>query len=229
MTFVSGILGTGHHYYWIGAPEYWLMVGGIFSALEPIAFLGMALYGVTMARRGGRRHPNRVALLWTVGTGIMSFVGAGVLGFAHTIPQVNLYTHGTLVTAMHGHLAFWGAYAMMVLAFITYAMPQMTGRKLYTRWTGEWAFWISNIGMLSMTGAFAVAGVTQVYLERRVGMDFLAVQDAVAVHFIALVLSATVFTVGIALFIYDFIQYGAPSEEMVGAPDDATLAANPAK
>jgi nitric oxide reductase subunit B len=71
--------------------------------------------------------------------------------------------------------------------------------------------------------------VTQVYLERRVGMDFLAVQDAVAVHFIALVLSATVFTVGIALFIYDFIQYGAPSEEMVGAPDDATLAADPAK
>ena len=43
--------------------------------------------------------------------------------------QVNLYTHGTLVTAMHGHLAFWGAYAMLVLAIITYALPQLTGRK----------------------------------------------------------------------------------------------------
>ena len=24
----SGILGTGHHYYYIGAPRYWLMIGG---------------------------------------------------------------------------------------------------------------------------------------------------------------------------------------------------------
>ena len=30
-TFLSGILGTGHHYYWIGTPKYWLAVGGIFG------------------------------------------------------------------------------------------------------------------------------------------------------------------------------------------------------
>jgi nitric oxide reductase subunit B len=41
-TFLSGILGTGHHYYFIGTPKYWLAIGGIFSALEPLAFLGMA-------------------------------------------------------------------------------------------------------------------------------------------------------------------------------------------
>ncbi len=151
LTFVSGILGTGHHYYWIGTPEYWLIVGGVFSALEPIAFLGMALYGLTMARRGGRRHPNRMALYWTVGCGVMSFVGAGFLGFAHTLPSVNLYTHGTLVTAMHGHLAFWGAYAMVVLAIISYAIPEMTGRKFFDTWIPEWSFWVSNIGMVSMT------------------------------------------------------------------------------
>ncbi len=208
LTFLSGILGTGHHYYWIGAPEYWLMVGGFFSALEPLAFLGMALYCVTMARRGERQHENRVALFWSVGCGIMSFVGAGFLGFAHTLPQVNIWTHGTLVTAMHGHLAFWGAYAMLIFAMMGYALPEMTGRKAYRSWTAEWAFWLSNIGMVAMTGAFAVAGVTQVYLERRVGMDFLAVQDAVAVHFLGLVLAACLFTIGIALYIWNFAQYG---------------------
>jgi nitric oxide reductase large subunit len=64
LTFLSGILGTGHHYYYIGAPEYWLMVGGLFSALEPLAFLGMALYAVTMARRGRAQapQPGRAAL-----------------------------------------------------------------------------------------------------------------------------------------------------------------------
>ncbi len=209
LTFLSGILGTGHHYYWIGAPEYWLMVGGFFSALEPLAFLGMALYVVTMARRGGRRHENRVALYWSVGCGVMSFVGAGFLGFAHTLPQVNIWTHGTLVTAMHGHLAFWGAYAMLNFAMIAYALPEMTGRALYKSWVPEWAFWLSNIGMVAMTGAFAVAGITQVYLERRAGMDFLEVQDAVAVHFFGLVLAACLFTLGIGLFIWNFAQYGS--------------------
>lgn len=223
LTFVSGILGTGHHYYWIGTPEYWLAVGGFFSALEPLAFLGMALYGITMARRGGRRHANRVALLWTVGTGIMSFVGAGFLGFAHTLPQVNIWTHGTLVTAMHGHLAFWGAYAMMVLAVISYALPQMTGRKWYAGPVAEWAFWIANIGMVAMTGAFAVAGITQVYLERRVGMDFLAVQEAVQIHFWGLILAACLFSIGIGLYLWDFWRYGTPRLEMVGHPDDAAL------
>jgi nitric oxide reductase subunit B len=126
-TFLSGILGTGHHYYFIGTPRYWLMDRRLFSALEPLAFLGMAIYGVAMARKGGRNHPNRTALQWTVGCAVMSFVGAGFLGFAHTLPQVNLYTHGTLVTAMHGHMAFWGAYAMIVLAIITYALPNLTG------------------------------------------------------------------------------------------------------
>ena len=220
LTFLSGILGTGHHYYWIGAPEYWLMVGGLFSALEPLAFLGMALYTVAMARRGGRKHANRIALSWSVGCGIMSFVGAGFLGFAHTLPQVNIWTHGTLVTAMHGHLAFWGAYSMLIFAMIAYALPEMTGRKLYDHWANEWAFWLSNIGMVSMTGAFAVAGVTQVYLERRVGMDFLEVQKAVQIHFFGLVLAAALFTLGIGLFVWVFARYGNPLKAPVASAEE---------
>ncbi len=39
----TGIVGTGHHYYWIGAPRYWLWFGGIFSALEPLPILLMLI------------------------------------------------------------------------------------------------------------------------------------------------------------------------------------------
>ena len=189
LTFLSGILGTGHHYYYIGAPRYWLMIGGIFSALEPLAFLGMAIYALAMAKKGGRRHPNKAALNWTLGSAIMSFVGAGFLGFAHTLPQVNMYTHGTLVTAMHGHMAFWGAYAMINLAMIAYVLPVLTGRKLWDNAASAYAFWLSNIGMTAMTGALAVAGITQVNLERRMGMDFLAVQKEIEIHFVGMILA----------------------------------------
>ena len=213
IAFMSGILGTGHHYYFIGTPGYWLWIGGLFSALEPLAFLGMAIYAVVLMKKGGRRHPNGNAILWTVGCAIMSFVGAGFLGFAHTLPTVNRYTHGTLVTAMHGHLAFWGAYAMIILGVISYAMPQLTGRKRYDTLAASLAFWASNIGMVAMTAAFAVAGVTQVYLERKVGMDFLAVQQELEVHFYGVLLAALLFTLGIAAFIYNFIRYGLPNPE----------------
>ena len=213
LTFLSGILGTGHHYYYIGAPSYWLWIGGIFSALEPLAFLAMALFAINMYRKGEKKHPNKTALNWTLGAAITSFVGAGLLGAAHTLPNVNLYTHGTLVTAMHGHMAFWGAYAMIVLAIIAYAMPNLTGRKLYDNNMTRYAFWLSNIGMVGMTVAFGVAGVAQVYMERIMGVDFMETQKEIEPHFLILVLCATGFTTGVILYIINFFQYGKPSDE----------------
>lgn len=213
LTFLSGLLGTGHHYYYIGVNKIWLIVGGIFSALEPLAFLAMALFAVYMYRKGEKSHPNKIALFWTIGASIVSFIGAGLLGFAHTLPQTNIYTHGTLVTAMHGHYAFWGAYAMIVLAIISYAMPNMTGRKLYDSTRGHMAFWLSNIGMLGMTVAFGVAGVAQVYLERKMKMDFMDVQNEISIHFVVLLLCASLFATGITLYILEFIKYGKPTDE----------------
>jgi nitric oxide reductase subunit B len=213
-TFLSGILGTGHHYYFIGTPKYWLVIGGVFSALEPVAFLGMAMYAISMAKRGGKTVDNRTALSWTLACAILSFVGAGFLGFAHTLPQVNLYTHGTLVTAMHGHMAFWGAYASLVLAIITYSLPHLTGRKLQDSPANTFAFWASNIGMVFMTLAFAVAGIAQVYLERKMGLDFMVVQKEIEIHFVGLVLAASLFTLGIGAFIWNFIRFGRPVGEV---------------
>jgi nitric oxide reductase subunit B len=213
LTFLSGVLGTGHHYYYIGVNKIWIIVGGIFSALEPLAFLAMALFAVNMYRKGEKKHPNKLALYWTLGAAIVAFVGAGLLGFAHTLPQTNLYTHGTLVTAMHGHLAFWGAYGMIVLAIISYSLPNLTGRKLFDSSRGRMAFWLSNIGMIGMTVAFGVAGVAQVYLERKFKMDFMLVQKEIGIHFVVLVICASIFATGIILYIADFIKHGQLTDE----------------
>ena len=219
LTFLSGILGTGHHYYYIGVNKIWLIVGGIFSALEPLAFLAMALFAMYMYRKGEKSHPNKIALFWTIGASIVSFIGAGLLGFAHTLPQTNIYTHGTLVTAMHGHYAFWGAYAMIVLAIISYVMPNVTGRKLYNNARGHFAFWCANIGMLGMTVAFGVAGVAQVYMERKMKMEFMEVQNEISIHFVVLLLCATLFTTGIILYIIEFLGYGKPTDEALVAAE----------
>ena len=87
MALITGILGTGHHYYfhWPARPTgSW--VGSIFSALEPIPFFMMTVFAFNMVQRRRREHPNQAALLWAVGTSVLGFLGAGPVGLhAHTL------------------------------------------------------------------------------------------------------------------------------------------------
>ena len=206
LTFIAGILGTAHHYYWIGVPQYWLPIGGIFSALEPMAFLGMAIYAYNAIRRSGIAHPNRLALHWSLGSAIFSAFGAGILGLAHTWPSVNQWTHGTMITPMHGHMAFFGAYVMIVLAIIAYALPQYFNYPEEQRESaaGLWAFWLQVSGMFGMTMAFAAAGIVQTYLERILGVGYLETQRKMQVHYLMLVGAGILFVLGVALYLYDF-------------------------
>ncbi len=213
LVFFAGILGTAHHYYWVGVPSYWLPIGGFFSALEPLALMGMAVYAYSAIRRSGMAHPNKLALHWSVGSAVFTLFGAGLLGLAHTFPAVNKWTHGTLITAMHGHAAFYGAYAMIVLAMISFALPSLTRRPEEGTAMGYWAFWLQLGGMFGMTISFATAGIGQVYLERIMGLGFLDTQLKIQVHFVMLVITASIFALGVALFIVDFFRY-APRFEL---------------
>ncbi|HEX7123075.1 MAG TPA: cbb3-type cytochrome c oxidase subunit I, partial [Gemmatimonadaceae bacterium] len=199
---------TAHHYYWVGVPRYWLPIGGIFSALEPLALLGMAIVAYYALRRSGAAHPNTLALHWTIGSAVFTAFGAGLLGLAHTWPQVNQWTHGTLITPMHGHSAFFGAYVMINLAIISFAMPSFTGRGETRRDSsvGFWAFWLMAAGMFGMTLAYAAAGIAQTYLERIMGLGYLETQLKIQVHFLMLIGTATLFVIGVGLFLWDFFR-----------------------
>ncbi len=164
----TGIAGIGHHYYWLGTPAYWLWVGGIFSALEPVPIALMVIDTFRYVKE--RREPLQPRLTWVyiVAGVLLHFVGAGLFGFAHTLPQINYYTHGSQVTVSHGHLAFFGAYVMLNLTFMYFAVPlvRKLPRGAYDERAGHWGFGLMSAGVLGMSMAFAVAGVLQTYLER---------------------------------------------------------------
>ena len=182
MTVVSGILGTGHHFFFMGAPEYWLWIGSIFSAFEPLPFLLMVLFAFTMARERKIQHGNEIALTWAKGTAVMAFLGAGVWGFLHTLAPVNFYTHGTQLTAAHGHLSFYGAYIMVMFTIISYAMPIFRGRPHGNCAKAQSlelsSFWMMNIGMLGLTLALTAAGIVQI-MDLRVGTELLGFMESV--------------------------------------------------
>jgi nitric oxide reductase subunit B len=207
LVFIAGILGTAHHYYWVGVPRYWLPIGGLFSALEPLALFVMVAYAYVAMRRSGLSHPNALALHWTVGSAVFTAFGAGLLGLAHTWPAVNKWTHGTMITPMHGHSAFFGAYVMINLAIISFALPVLTERaEDEDRKMGYTAFWLMVAGMFGMTLAFATAGISQTYLERIMGLGYLETQMKIQIHMLMLTVTGILFTVGVGLFVLDFFR-----------------------
>jgi nitric oxide reductase subunit B len=201
----TGIAGTGHHYYWLGAPRYWLWVGGIFSALEPLPILLMVLDAWHYIRNRRDGINSRLVFTLAVGMSILHFVGAGFWGFLHTLPQINYYTHGSQVTVAHGHIAFFGAYVLLNLMFFYYAMPRLKGLNVFDERRGNLAFWWMSTAMVLMTLAFSVAGVLQTYIERVMGLGYMTAQAQMRFWFaIGFVLGVT-FVAGVVLTVVDLL------------------------
>jgi nitric oxide reductase subunit B len=210
MTLITGIIGTGHHYYWIGTPEYWQWWGSIFSALEPIPFFMMTVFAFNMVNRRRRNHPNKAAMLWALGTAVMAFLGAGVWGFLHTLSPVNYYTHGSQITAAHGHMAFYGAYVMIVLTIISYAMPMLRGREAANSERSQvlemWSFWLMTVSIVFVTLFLTAAGILQVYLQRfsDTPLPFMVVQDKIELFYWLREISGVVFLIGLIVYVASF-------------------------
>ncbi len=220
MTLITGILGTGHHYYWIGTPEYWQIIGSVFSAMEPIPFFMMTVFAFNMVNQRRREHPNKAAVLWALGTAVMAFLGAGVWGFIHTLSPVNYYTHGSQITAAHGHMAFYGAYVMIVLTIISYAMPMMRGRAAANSMKSQvmemWSFWLMTVSMVFITLFLTAAGILQVYLQRMGGdaaQPFMVVQENIAMFYWLREGAGLVFLIGLIVYIMSFFVGGEEQTE----------------
>lgn len=218
LTLFTGILGLGHHYYWIGTPNYWLFIGAFFSALEPLAFVAMILYAIYARQRSKREHPNRAALLWTIGCTIMATVGI-LIGFAQTLPNINSYTHGTHVTTSHGHYAFFGAYAMINLAFFSYLLPRVNGIEAdeWDQSRNIWSFWLMVVSMVGLSVSTMIAGVVQTVFERMKGVPYITVQEmpTMVLAYQLWLLFGLIFAVGTGLFLYDFFRPARVKEDAV--------------
>jgi nitric oxide reductase subunit B len=149
----SGIIGTGHHYYWIGAPEFWIALGSVFSALEviPLTLLMVEAYGqYKIIRDGGIEFPYKAAFWFLVATAFWNLFGAGVLGFLINLPVVNYFQHGSFLTAAHGHGALMGVYGMLALALAFFSLRNIVRPEF---WKEKWimtGFWGLNAGLMGM-------------------------------------------------------------------------------
>jgi nitric oxide reductase subunit B len=208
LVFIAGILGTAHHYYWVGVPSYWLPIGGIFSALEP-------------AGTGGHGD------LRLLGHAPLGHVAPQHAGAALDAGQRRVHALRRRPAGAGPHLSrrqqvdprhadHRDAWPRRVLRCVRddhagddqLRLPAMTpGRSEQGSSIGYWSFWLQIGGMFGMTLSFATAGIAQVYLERILGMGYLDAQLKIQVHFVMLVVTGSIFAIGVGLFIYDFFRH----------------------
>ncbi len=153
LIFLGGVLGTGHHLYWVGAGSMWVPIGSMFSFIEVIPLVLLVIESIQQYRliqgTGGTFKYN-LAYLFIIGAAFWNFVGAGVFGGGLiNAPLVNYYEHGTFLTLNHAHLALFGAFGLLAIGLIYYCLRYAAGNHTpFTEKTGYWAFWLYNLGLV---------------------------------------------------------------------------------
>jgi nitric oxide reductase subunit B len=174
LVFLSGILGTAHHYFWFGGPLVWLAIGSIFSSMEPVPLFGLVVRGLmeykSIKRRGGE-FSYKWPMYFLVASSFWNFLGAGVFGFLINLPIVNYFEHGTYLTVNHAHAALFGVYGMLSMALLLFSWRGMVHRKHWSDTPLKISFFGFNGGLLLMTlTTLFPVGIAQAWTSFREGL-----------------------------------------------------------
>lgn len=151
LIFVGGILGTGHHWYWIGTPDIWLSLGSVFSFIEVLPLVMLIIEAIEQHRliRHQEQFHYRLAYLYVIGAACWNFIGAGVFGGGTlNAPLINYYEHATFLTLNHAHTALFGAFGLLALGLIYFCLRYAAGNGPWSDRLGIWAFWLYNVGLI---------------------------------------------------------------------------------
>jgi nitric oxide reductase subunit B len=170
----SGTLGVGHHYWWQGLDEYWIALGGIFSALEPLP-LGLLMIEAWKqqkeinAKQGD--FPFAIPFLFLAGSAFLNWYGAGFLGMVINLPTINYYSHGTYLIMPHAHVALLGAFGYISLAFM-YLVTRSNAMAKGLEWNdtpSRVGFWLLTGGVLLFSIPTLVIGFEQSRIAHDLG------------------------------------------------------------
>lgn len=153
ITFISGIIGTAHHYYWYGGPSFWVGLGSVFSSMEPVPLMLLVVRGMkeyVSIKKEGQAFSYKWPMYFLVASSFWNFLGAGVFGFLINLPIINYYEHGTYLTMHHGHTAMFGTYGMLSVSLLLFSWRGLVKREHWNDGLLKVSFWGLNIGLFLM-------------------------------------------------------------------------------
>ncbi|HEU0155884.1 MAG TPA: cbb3-type cytochrome c oxidase subunit I [Stellaceae bacterium] len=152
LIFLGGVIGTGHHLYWVGGPGLWVPMGSMFSFIEVLPLVLLILEAMhqhdLIARHRGFKY--NLAYTYIIGAAFWNFVGAGVFGGGTlNAPLVNYYEHGTFLTLNHAHTSLFGAFGLLGIGLIYFCLRYAAGDRIqFSDRLGLAAFWLYNAGLV---------------------------------------------------------------------------------
>jgi len=174
ITFISGIIGTAHHYYWYGGAAYWVGWGAIFSSMEPVPLLTLVVRGLMEyrdIRKEGKEFSYKWPMYFLVAASFWNFLGAGIFGFLINLPIINFYEHGTYLTMHHGHTAMFGTYGMLSVALLLFSWRGMVDKAYWKDGILKLSFWGLNGGLFVMAfGTLLPVGAMQAWISFKDGL-----------------------------------------------------------
>ena len=157
----SGIIGTGHHWYFTGQTMASMALSSIFSAMEVVPLILLTL-DATHFTRLTKGHcdicgksvdlPHKWTFYFLIAVGVWNFIGAGVFGFLINMPVVSYYEIGTGLTNNHAHAAFMGVFGMLAVALLVFVLRQVSSDAHWHRMQKyvRVSFWGLNLGLAGM-------------------------------------------------------------------------------
>jgi nitric oxide reductase subunit B len=173
--FLGGLMGTGHHWYFIGQANVNMALSALFSVLEvvPLTLLTLDAWDFVRTTRADCERCGKVVAIphkWTfyflMAVGFWNFVGAGMFGFLVNLPIVSYYEVGTMLTPNHAHASLMGVFGMLAIALMVFVLRQTSNDS---RWPAiekyvRVAFWGTNAGLALMVAlSLFPGGVLQIW------------------------------------------------------------------
>lgn len=183
---MSGTLGVGHHYFWQGLDEYWIAIGGIFSALEPLPLALMIVEAWKNQREQkaeGKINQFSTPFMFIAGSAVLNWIGAGFFGMVINTPTISYYSHGTYLIMPHGHVALLGAFGYISIAFL-YMTSRANAMANGWVWNDKWSkigFWSLTIGVLLFALPTLMIGLEQTKVAAEMGYYYTRTREALEI------------------------------------------------
>ena len=157
----SGIIGTGHHWYWTGQSNITMALAATFSAMEVVPLTLLTLDAWDFIKLSESKCdicgkavsiPHKWTFYFLEAVGFWNFVGAGIFGFLINLPIVSYFEVGTVLTPNHGHTAMMGVFGMLAIGLVVFTLRQVLADEQWARVEPyiRVSFWGLNIGLALM-------------------------------------------------------------------------------
>jgi cytochrome c oxidase cbb3-type subunit 1 len=212
---------TGAHHMIFGPAPHWLQTVAIifsFSLIIPVAMVMVNFYG-TFAN-AGRRALKSVEAKFLL-AGVTFYLLTCLQGPAHAARSLNQIVSKTDWIVGHAHMALVGAFTLIAMGGIYYALPRILQRPLHSQRLAGVHFWLTLVLILPFILSLMVGGFLQGLTWMDASISWVRTIDVIRPYWLIRLLSGVGLLLVQVIFLYNVAMTLWPTQTAEAAAEDA--------